>query len=82
MPNAMDEQNASSPNYSNARGRAAALSNSGKDEHVNPDTNAGHVQESSRSSLEGVNERKFVVSPNPAQPGEKNVIRPRGIKKV
>jgi hypothetical protein len=76
------------PNYSNARGKAAVLSNGGKNEQENPDVNPGNVQESSRPEMGGQSggwdkgvTRKQVVKPidtNQFKP----IIEPHGIKRV
>jgi hypothetical protein len=77
------------PNYTNARGKVASDANKDKNEHENPDLNAGHVQESSRSSLRGEVggwivkvDRPLVVKPNEERSSDGPVIEPHGIRRV
>ena len=77
------------PNYSNARGKAATDSNQNKVEHENPDTNPGHVQESSRPKQDKVVGgwdpkvvRKLIVKPIEDGSNYDQEIEPHGIKRI
>jgi hypothetical protein len=61
----------------------------GKNEHVNPDLNAGHVQESSRPEFENEAggwkaniDRPVVVKPNEQKDSDGQVVEPHGIRRV
>jgi hypothetical protein len=78
-----------SPNYSNARGKAAFIANVDKNEHVNPDTNSGHLQEPSRTAKDempggwdNTADRPLVVFPVDTDDSDKPVIEPHGIRRV
>jgi hypothetical protein len=88
-PNSQETPQFENPNYANARGKAASQANKDKNEHVNPDTNAGHVQESSRSELEertgGWNanvDGPLIVKPIEEKDSDGPVIEPHGIRRV